>query len=118
MEEALIGKMYWGADANEIRGWLSLKYEISGEEAENLIRMGAAARAAAIRKRAFWEMLGSVIVFALSGGFILLQVFGPVVYIGYASLAAMAIAAISFGWFFAALWRFITGKTTGPVGKV
>ncbi len=118
LEEQIIGKAHWGAEAAEISAFLSEKHGISGAEADRLIQKALSARVAAIRKRAMWEMLGSLLIFGFCGGMMLLQAYGHFVVIGYGALLEYAGLVAGFVWLFKALWRLLTGKTTGPVDNV
>ena len=114
LREQVISKIYWGAQEAEVIQWLEEK-GIVGTEADDLLAKAWETRRKAIRTRALMTLMLSIVGMMVSAGYVISQVMGPLIVIGYGSFLLIALGVISLFWFFKSLYRLAAGKSIGSV---
>ena len=115
LRKQVIAKIYWNSSAQEVLDWLHDEKGITGADAERLLSEANAARRKSVRVSAFLRMLFSTVGIAVTAFYFYPQFTGLVIVYGKGPALMAGLGLTSSAYFFRSLWRFVTGKTSGPI---
>jgi hypothetical protein len=117
MREQVIAKILWGTDPNEVRGWLYEK-DVDEQTADILIREAAALKRHAVRQKARWGLVFSIIGLFLTGLCLYVRLGSTDSYFKMRPVAlggAIVFGLVSVPMFFRNLMQLVSGERRGTV---
>ena len=114
LQDQVDSKIHWDTPDEEVLDWLGDKHSIEGDDAALMLKNAKRTRARAIRERAIYGMIFSLVGLFITGLPLFLSFYSGDVF----SKEFVALAVASFLcliWFFKCLARFVMGRTSSTI---
>jgi hypothetical protein len=115
LRQQVNAKVIWGARDREVLDWLKERHGITDTAADERLADAHEAKRAAVRSKALLYLVFSIPGMLLAVVFVVLQVMGRFVIVGYGSILVFVLGFVSLGVFFRSLFRLLTGHKQGSV---
>jgi hypothetical protein len=81
LQDQVNSKILWDAPEYDVLEWLEGKHSITGDQAQQMLRIGDFSRRRAIREKALYASIATLLGLVVSGGLLWLQIAGGYVFI-------------------------------------